>query len=70
MLTMNSDSPQYTAGSSIENVSGVTFIIRWMSLTGMSFQSYPQLVGVRVCLGMAESGLAPGIYYLYVLRPL
>ncbi|OJT03631.1 High-affinity nicotinic acid transporter [Trametes pubescens] len=30
-------------------------------------KTYPQLVGVRVCLGMAESGLAPGIYYLLTL---
>ncbi|KAI0816842.1 MFS general substrate transporter [Trametes gibbosa] len=27
-------------------------------------KTYPQLVGARVCLGIAESGLSPGIYYL------
>ncbi|KAI8996646.1 MFS general substrate transporter [Trametes punicea] len=27
-------------------------------------KTYPQFVGVRVCLGVAESGLSPGIYYL------
>ncbi|EIW53158.1 MFS general substrate transporter [Trametes versicolor FP-101664 SS1] len=30
-------------------------------------KTYPQLVGVRVCLGISESGLAPGIYYLLSL---
>ena len=25
--------------------------------------SYPQLVGVRVCLGVAEAGLFPGVVY-------
>ena len=25
--------------------------------------SYPQLVGVRVCLGVAEAGLFPGVTY-------
>ncbi|KAH9846723.1 MFS general substrate transporter [Lenzites betulinus] len=27
-------------------------------------KTYPQLVGARVCLGIAESGMSPGIYYL------
>ena len=26
-------------------------------------KSYPQLVGMRVCLGVAEAGLYPGIVY-------
>ncbi|KAI0761383.1 MFS general substrate transporter [Trametes elegans] len=26
-------------------------------------KTYPQLVGVRLCLGIAEAGLSPGIYY-------
>jgi len=25
--------------------------------------SYPQLVGARVCLGVAEAGLFPGVVY-------
>jgi hypothetical protein len=25
--------------------------------------SYPQLVGTRVCLGVAEAGLFPGVVY-------
>ena len=25
--------------------------------------SYPQLVGVRICLGVAEAGLFPGVVY-------
>ena len=25
--------------------------------------SYPQLVGTRVCLGIAEAGLFPGVVY-------
>lgn len=24
---------------------------------------YPQLIGVRVCLGIAEAGLPPGVFY-------
>lgn len=32
--------------------------------------SYPQLVGVRVCLGVAEAGLFPGVvYYLSIWYP-
>ncbi|EIW52131.1 MFS general substrate transporter [Trametes versicolor FP-101664 SS1] len=30
-------------------------------------KNYPQLVAVRVCLGIAESGMSPGIYYLLSL---
>ncbi|KAI0767797.1 MFS general substrate transporter [Fomes fomentarius] len=30
-------------------------------------KTYPQLVGVRICLGVAESGLVCGIFYLYSL---
>lgn len=26
--------------------------------------SYPQLVGVRICLGVAEAGFFPGVVYL------
>ncbi|KAI0356824.1 MFS general substrate transporter [Trametes cingulata] len=33
------------------------------TLTGL-VKNYPQLVGVRICLGAAESGLSPGIYYM------
>ena len=25
--------------------------------------SYPQLVGLRVCLGITEAGLAPGVFF-------
>jgi hypothetical protein len=27
------------------------------------FDSYPQLVGARLCLGAAEAGLFPGVAY-------
>ena len=30
---------------------------------GHHYCSYPQLVGVRVCLGVAEAGLFPGVVY-------
>lgn len=32
----------------------------WLTSRGTS---YPQLVGVRVCLGIAEAGLFPGVVY-------
>ncbi|KAJ3565341.1 hypothetical protein NP233_g7691 [Leucocoprinus birnbaumii] len=40
-----------------------------MTLMGL-VKSYPQLVGVRVCLGVAEAGLFPGVvYYLSIWYP-
>ena len=34
-----------------------------MPLTELTSPSYPQLVGTRVCLGIAEAGLFPGVVY-------
>ncbi|KZT63415.1 MFS general substrate transporter [Daedalea quercina L-15889] len=51
------------------------YIIRWLpsitvsvvsSLTS-SYQSYPQLVGARMCLAIAESGFFPGVVYYMTL---
>lgn len=42
-------------------------ISRWIS-SDSRITSYPQLVGVRICLGVAESGLVCGIFYLYALQ--
>ncbi|KAH7908986.1 MFS general substrate transporter [Hygrophoropsis aurantiaca] len=40
-----------------------------MTLMGL-VKTYPQLVGVRVCLGIAEAGLFPGVvYYLSLWYP-
>ncbi|KAJ6498892.1 MFS general substrate transporter [Mycena sanguinolenta] len=40
-----------------------------MTLMGL-VKTYPQLVGVRVCLGVAEAGLFPGVvYYLSLWYP-
>ncbi|KAF9234650.1 MFS general substrate transporter [Melanogaster broomeanus] len=40
-----------------------------MTLMGL-VKTYPQLVGVRVCLGIAEAGLFPGVvYYLTLWYP-
>ncbi|KAK0463007.1 MFS general substrate transporter [Desarmillaria tabescens] len=40
-----------------------------MTLMGL-VKNYPQLVGVRVCLGVAEAGLFPGVvYYLTLWYP-
>lgn len=40
-----------------------------MTLMGL-VKSYPQLVGVRICLGVAEAGLFPGVvYYLSIWYP-
>ncbi|KAF9044938.1 MFS general substrate transporter [Panaeolus papilionaceus] len=40
-----------------------------MTLMGL-VKSYPQLVGVRICLGVAEAGLFPGVvYYLTFWYP-
>ncbi|KIJ54749.1 hypothetical protein M422DRAFT_152666 [Sphaerobolus stellatus SS14] len=40
-----------------------------MTLMGL-VKTYPQLVGVRVCLGIAEAGLFPGVvYYLTIWYP-
>lgn len=40
-----------------------------MTLVGI-VKNYPQLVGVRVCLGVAEAGLFPGVvYYLTLWYP-
>ncbi|KAI0325818.1 MFS general substrate transporter [Cubamyces sp. BRFM 1775] len=30
-------------------------------------KTYPQFVGLRLCLGVAEAGLSPGVYYLLTL---
>ncbi|KAA1475242.1 MFS general substrate transporter, partial [Dentipellis sp. KUC8613] len=49
---------------------GITIV--WgtiMTLMGL-VKNYPQLVGVRVCLGVAEAGLFPGVvYYLTLWYP-
>ncbi|KIK70108.1 hypothetical protein GYMLUDRAFT_187714 [Collybiopsis luxurians FD-317 M1] len=49
---------------------GITIV--WgtiMTLMGL-VKTYPQLVGVRVCLGVAEAGLFPGVaYYLSLWYP-
>ncbi|KAF7305754.1 hypothetical protein HMN09_00729000 [Mycena chlorophos] len=49
---------------------GITLV--WgtvMTLMGL-VKTYPQLVGVRVCLGVAEAGLFPGVvYYLSLWYP-
>ncbi|KAI8996642.1 MFS general substrate transporter [Trametes punicea] len=49
---------------------GITLV--WgaiMTLMGL-VKSYPQLVGTRVCLGVAEAGLFPGVvYYLTLWYP-
>ncbi|KZV75076.1 MFS general substrate transporter [Peniophora sp. CONT] len=37
-----------------------------MTLMGL-VKTYPQLVGVRVCLGVAEAGLFPGVVYYFTL---
>ncbi|KZV75075.1 MFS general substrate transporter [Peniophora sp. CONT] len=37
-----------------------------MTLMGL-VKNYPQLVGVRVCLGVAEAGLFPGVVYYFTL---
>jgi len=40
-----------------------------MTMMGL-VKNYPQLVGVRVCLGVAEAGLFPGVcYYLTIWYP-
>ena len=44
-----------------EDVRDLTRISRTHNLLG--FYSYPQLVGVRVCLGVAEAGLGCGVFY-------
>lgn len=49
---------------------GITFL--WgVVMTLMAFvKTYPQLVGARVCLGIAEAGLFPGVvYYLTLWYP-
>ena len=38
-------------------------------LTLRLLPSYPQLVGVRACLGIAESGLGCGVFYQCVSEP-
>jgi len=49
---------------------GITLV--WgtiMTLMGL-VKTYPQLVGVRICLGVAEAGLFPGVvYYLSIWYP-
>ena len=39
----------------------VSLVLGVVSL--MKALRYPQLVGVRLCLGIAESGLAAGVFY-------
>jgi sugar phosphate permease len=49
---------------------GINFV--WgIIMTLMAFvKTYPQLVGVRICLGVAEAGLFPGVvYYLTLWYP-
>ncbi|KAI0658148.1 MFS general substrate transporter [Cubamyces menziesii] len=36
------------------------------TLMGLA-KTYPQFVGLRLCLGVAEAGLSPGVYYLLTL---
>ncbi|KAF8876865.1 major facilitator superfamily domain-containing protein [Infundibulicybe gibba] len=56
--------------SSVEVVTGNN--VTWgiiMTLMGL-VKNYPQLVGVRICLGVAEAGLFPGVvYYLTMWYP-
>ncbi|THH12738.1 hypothetical protein EW146_g7410 [Bondarzewia mesenterica] len=42
---------------------GITIV--WGTVTALMglVKSYPQLVGVRVCLGIAEAGFFPGVVY-------
>ena len=46
-----------------EEVSGLPVIFRMPSVLIFMLCSYPQLVGTRVCLGIAEAGLFPGVVY-------
>ncbi|KAE9396024.1 MFS general substrate transporter [Gymnopus androsaceus JB14] len=48
-----------------------TITVMWNSRTLMGLvKTYPQLVAVRVCLGVAEAGLFPGVtYYLSLWYP-
>ncbi|KAF8125325.1 MFS general substrate transporter [Boletus edulis] len=49
-----------------------TIMVLWgLSMTLMGFvKTYPQLVGARVCLGVAEAGFYPGVaYYLTMWYP-
>ncbi|KAI0767792.1 MFS general substrate transporter [Fomes fomentarius] len=48
-------------------LSGIT--MTWGLITALMglVKTYPQLVGVRVCLGMAECGLACGVFYHFTL---
>ncbi|KAI0692597.1 MFS general substrate transporter [Cerioporus squamosus] len=48
-------------------LSGITIV--WGIITTLMglVKNYPQLVAVRVCLGIAESGLGCGVFYLFTL---
>ncbi|RPD75777.1 MFS general substrate transporter [Lentinus tigrinus ALCF2SS1-7] len=48
-------------------LSGITML--WGLITTLMglVKNYPQLVAVRVCLGLAESGLGCGVFYLFTL---
>ncbi|RDX52245.1 MFS general substrate transporter [Lentinus brumalis] len=48
-------------------LSGITIL--WGIITTLMglVKTYPQLVAVRVCLGIAESGLGCGVFYLFTL---
>ncbi|KAH8091641.1 MFS general substrate transporter [Cristinia sonorae] len=49
---------------------GITVVWGVIMATMGLVKSYPQLVGVRVCLGVAEAGLFPGVvYYLSMWYP-
>ena len=38
-------------------------LLQWLRLHLIERYSYPQLVGVRIALGVAEAGLFPGVAY-------
>ncbi|KAF8883084.1 MFS general substrate transporter [Gymnopilus junonius] len=49
---------------------GITIVWGIVMTTMGLVKNYPQLVGVRVCLGVAEAGLFPGVvYYLSLWYP-
>ena len=46
-----------------EEVRGLPSMFTMPSVLIFMYISYPQLVGTRVCLGIAEAGLFPGVVY-------
>ncbi|KAH0838727.1 MFS general substrate transporter [Lanmaoa asiatica] len=48
----------------------IELVLQLVSLVVLRVRIYPQLVGVRFCLGIAEAGLFPGVvYYLTLWYP-